>query len=143
MNRRNEIKLTLGGPIANEIDDSHFKRNPGPFIIVATCLARTATGCLLEAVVEANLTTSNHGFQRISFLSDCRGLVKAFNNRKASKWQDTTRLADLIFLVQDGLLCKMILIPPLLVNSICVVAKQATLVPLNQYWFNPVCFVNA
>ena len=138
MNRRNEIKHTLGGPIANEIDDSHFKRNPGPFIIVATCLARTATGCLLEAVVEANLTTSNHGFQRISFLSDCRGLVKAFNNRKASKWQDTTRLADLIFLVQDGLLCKMILIPPLLVNSICVVAKQATLVPLNQYWFNPV-----
>ena len=128
MNRGNEIKLTLWGSIANEIDDNHFKRNPRPFIIVATCLtvktikgqhwasrrsvvepqsvagswqliikvagfknqkkkercayvyeainpqgvgmffgvnsnlARTATGCLLEVVVEANLTASNHGF---------------------------------------------------------------------------------
>ncbi|KAK7851872.1 replication protein a 70 kda dna-binding subunit b [Quercus suber] len=30
--------LTLWGPVANEIDDNLFKRNPGPFIIVATCL---------------------------------------------------------------------------------------------------------
>ncbi|XP_050262353.1 uncharacterized protein LOC126706841 isoform X2 [Quercus robur] len=33
-----KIKLTLWGPVANEIDDNLFKRNPGPFIIVATCL---------------------------------------------------------------------------------------------------------
>ena len=38
MNRGNEIKLTLWGPVADEIDDNLFKRNPWPFIIVATCL---------------------------------------------------------------------------------------------------------
>ena len=107
------------------------------FFGVNSSVARTATGCLLEAVVEASLTTTAHNLQQILFLSDCRGLIRTFNNRRASDWQDTTRLADLNFLVQVGFLCKVIVVPPLLVNYMSVVAKQETLVPLNQCWFNP------
>ena len=107
------------------------------FFGVNSSVARTATGCLLEAVLEASLTTTTHNLQQILFLSDCRGLIRTFNNRRASDWQDTTRLADLNFLVQVGFLCKVIVVPPLLVNYMSVVAKQETLVPLNQCWFNP------
>ena len=38
LNRGNEIKLTLWGLVANEVEDSFFTENPGPFIIIATCL---------------------------------------------------------------------------------------------------------
>ena len=37
LNRGNEIKLTLWGSIANQVEES-FTENPGPFIIIATCL---------------------------------------------------------------------------------------------------------
>lgn len=87
----------------------------GVFFGVNSSLTRTTIGCLLEAVVEASLIATNHDFQRILFLSDSRELVKAFNSRKAPDWQDTIRVADLTFLVQNGLLCKMILYPPSLV----------------------------
>ena len=38
MNRGNEIKLTLWGLVANEVEESFFTENPSPFIIIATCL---------------------------------------------------------------------------------------------------------
>ena len=51
-------------------------------------LARTATGCLLEAVVEAvveaSLTATVYNFQRILFLNDCGGLFTTLNSKTAS-----------------------------------------------------------
>ena len=81
--------------------------------------------------MEASLTATIYNFQRILFLSDCGGPFTTLNSKKALDWQDSTRLANLNFLVQGGLLYKMILVPSLLVNRISIVAKQATLVPLN------------
>ena len=115
----------------------------GVFVGVNSSTARTATGCLLEAVVEASLTAIAHNFQRVLFVSDCGGLVRTLNNKRASDWQDTTKLADLSFLVQGGFLYKVILVPPLLVNYISAVAKQATLVPFNQCWLNPALYMNS
>ena len=63
------------------------------------CLARTATRCLLEAVVEASLTATVYNFQRILFLSDYGGLFTTLNSKTASDWQDSIRLANLNFLV--------------------------------------------
>ena len=85
----------------------------------------------MEAVVETSLTATIYNFQRILFLSDCAGLFTTLNSKTTSNWQDSIRLANLNFLVQGGLLYKMILVPSLLVNHISIVAKQATL-PLNQ-----------
>ena len=69
------------------------------FFGVNNSLARTAIRCLLEAVVEAHLTATNHDLQRVLFLSDSRGPVKAFNTKRAPDWQDITRLAHCNFLV--------------------------------------------
>ena len=58
MNRWNEIKLTLWGPVANEIDDNLLKRNPWPFIIVATCLiVKTFKGQYIVSFICIFITT--------------------------------------------------------------------------------------
>lgn len=106
------------------------------FFGISSSLVRTATGVLLEAVVEVSLSATNHGFQQVLFLCDSRDLIQAFNTRKALDWQDNARLAYLNFLVQNGLHCKMILVPHSLLNSLCSVAKRETLVPLNQCLYN-------
>ena len=93
--------------------------------------------------MEASLTATVYNFQRILFLSDCGGLFTTLNSKTASDWQDSTRLANLNFLVQGGLLYKMILVPSLLVNHISVIAKQATLMPLNQCWLNLALYMNS
>ena len=93
------------------------------FFAVNSSLIGVASRFLLEAVMDACLTANHHGFHSILFLSDSRGMVKTFNTRKASDWQTHSRLADLNFLVQNGLLCHMILVPHLLLMSLCNGAK--------------------
>ena len=83
---------------------------------VNSSVSRTALGALLEAIVEACFTASNQGLQQILILSNNRGLLKAFNNRRTSSWQDNTRFADLALLFQTGLVCKMNLVPPCLLT---------------------------
>ena len=101
------------------------------FFGVNSSISKTTTGCLLDAMVETSLIVTAHNFQRVLFLSDCGGLITTFNNRSASSWQDPTRLADLDSLVWSGFLCKVILVPLLIVNYVNIVAKQATPVPLR------------
>ena len=107
------------------------------FFGVNSSLTDTALGFLLEAMVEACLTAKHHGFSRVLLLSDSKGMVKIFNTRRASDWQDHTRLADLNFLVQNGLLCHMILVSHVLVKYLCNIAKKATQMPIKLCWFNP------
>ena len=58
MNRGNKIKLTLWGPVANDIDDNLFKMNPGPFIIVATGLTvKTFKGQYIVSFICIFITT--------------------------------------------------------------------------------------
>ena len=107
------------------------------FFGVNSSLARTASRILLEAVVEACLIAKHHGLRHVLFLSDSRGLVKVFNSGRASDGQDHARHVDINFLVLNGFLCKMILVPHLMCKSLCNVAREATQVPLKHYWFNP------
>ena len=99
------------------------------FLGVNSSLAGTTLCFLLEAVVEACLTAKHHGSTRVLLLSDSKGMVKIFNTRRVFDWQDHTRLADLNFLVQNGLLCHMILVSHVLVNYLRDVAKKATQMP--------------
>ena len=107
------------------------------FFGVNSSLARTAPGVLLEAVVEAGLIAENHGQHHVLFLSDCRGLVKVLNSGRVSDGQDNIRLADINSLVLNGFLCKLILVPHVLCQSLCNVARQATIMPIKLCWLNP------
>ena len=68
------------------------------FFGVASSTARTSTGALLEAVIEAGLAAKDQGFQHILFLSDSKGLTQIIKKESASDWLDSTRLADFCFL---------------------------------------------
>ena len=57
--------------------------------------ARTSTGALLEAVIEAGLAAKDQGFQHVLFLSDSKSLLQTFKMKGASNWLDSTSLADL------------------------------------------------
>lgn len=84
---------------------------------------------------------NTHNFQRVLFISDRGGLIRTLNSKRASDWQDSSRLANFNFLVQGGLLYKVILVPLLLVNHISIVSKHATLVPFNQRELNPALYM--
>ncbi|KAL0009306.1 hypothetical protein SO802_010808 [Lithocarpus litseifolius] len=45
------------------------------FLGAVSSRARTASGALLEAVVEAGITATNQGFHQVLFLSDCRDFL--------------------------------------------------------------------
>ena len=82
---------------------------------------------MFEAMVEADITARNHGFQQVLFLGDSRRLVQALRKKKAPDWLDnSTRLADLNFLTQTGLICNMFLVPHFIVKPVWSVAKMAT-----------------
>ena len=67
--------------------------------------AKTSTGALLEAVVEAGLATKDQGFQHVLFLNDNKSLLQTFKLKKSFDWLDSTRLAGLCFLTQNGFYC--------------------------------------
>lgn len=75
------------------------------FFGVVSSNARTSTGALLEAVIEAGLAAKNQGFQHVLFLTDSKGLTQIIRKECASDWLDSTRLADFCFLNQNGLHC--------------------------------------
>ena len=105
---------------------------------VASTSASSTTWALFEAMIAAITIARDHGFQHVLFLSDSRNVVQVFKKEKAMDWLDTTRLVDLKFLVLHGLFCNVFFVPHVVVGSVWSVAKRATIMPMNQNWFNAV-----
>uniref|UniRef100_A0A7N2MUY6 Reverse transcriptase zinc-binding domain-containing protein n=1 Tax=Quercus lobata TaxID=97700 RepID=A0A7N2MUY6_QUELO len=100
------------------------------FYGVVSSAARSTRGAMFEAMVEAGFRASNHGFQQILILGDSRRVVQAFR-KKAPDWLDKTKLADLNFLTQTGLICNVFLVPHFIVKPVWSIAKMACRVPMN------------
>ena len=100
--------------------------------------ARTTTGALLEAVVEASMTAKDQGFNQVLYLTDSRKLLQTFKIKTASDWHDSTRLADLNFLSTSGFHCHMVCVPHMVVKESWSLAKLATRVPIHFCWFSPI-----
>ena len=98
---------------------------------VASTFASSTTWALFEAMIAAVTTARDHGFQHVLFLTDSRNVVQVFKKEKAMDWLDTTRLADLKFLVLHGLFCNMFFVPHVVVGFVWSIAKRATIMPMN------------
>ena len=96
--------------------------------------AQTSTGALLEAMLEAVLTAKGQGFQQILVLSNSRSLLQTYKNNTASDWLDSTKLADLWFLNQNGVSCDVFWVPAVVVKDLRTVAGLATHVPMHFCW---------
>ncbi|XP_065623984.1 uncharacterized protein LOC136065143 [Quercus suber] len=100
-------------------------------------LANTVIGVLLEAMVEAGIIAKNYGFQHVLFLTDRVNLRQVFKLRKSTDWLDSSRIADLNFLSQNGVFCNTLVVPHVVVKAVWCFAKQAVNTPLYYRWFNP------
>ena len=97
--------------------------------------ARTSTGALLEAMLEAVLAAKSQGFQQILVLSHSRSLMQTYRCNTATDWLDGTRLSDLRFLNQNGIVCDVFLVPTVIFKDLRAVACLATREPMHFCWF--------
>ncbi|KAF3954666.1 hypothetical protein CMV_020015 [Castanea mollissima] len=97
--------------------------------------ARTSTGALLEAMLEAVLTAKSQGFQHILVLSNSRSLMQTYRHNTTMDWLDSTRLTDLRFLNQNGVCCNVFWVPTVVVKDLRAVACLATRMPMHFCWF--------
>ncbi|KAF3962232.1 hypothetical protein CMV_013230 [Castanea mollissima] len=104
------------------------------FFGVASTTARTATGALLEAVIEAGLAAKAQGFPNVLFITDSKRLMQTIKKECVMDWMDSTRLADYCFLTQNGLFCDVFWVPHVIVKDIWFVAKVATQMPQHYYY---------
>lgn len=95
------------------------------FFGVASNIARTSTGALLEAMIEAGLIAKDQGFQHILFLSDSKVLTQSIKKENAFDWLDSTRLANFCFLNQNGLHYDVFWVPHVIVKDLWSVAIVA------------------
>ncbi|KAF3954048.1 hypothetical protein CMV_020563 [Castanea mollissima] len=108
------------------------------FFGVISSNARTSIGALLEAMLKAVLTAKEQGFQLVLVLSNSRSLLQTYKRKSTLDWLDSTRLADLCFLNQNGFFCDVFWVPSVVVNSLKSVARLATRVPIHHCWFSSV-----
>ena len=99
-------------------------------------LANTAIGALLEAMVEAGIIAKNYSFQHVLFLTDKVSLHQVFKLRKGTNWLDSSRIANLNFLSQNGLFCNTLFVPHVVVKAVWYFAKQVVNTPLYYRWYN-------
>ena len=107
------------------------------FSRVNCSLTNTTIGALLEAMVEAGIIAKNYGFQHVLFLTDMVNLHQVFQLRKSTDWQDSSRIAVLNFLSQNGLFCNTLVVPYVVVKAMWFFAKQVVNTPLYYRWHNP------
>ena len=100
-------------------------------------LANIEIGALLEAMVEASIIAKNYGIQHVLFLTDRVNLHQVFILRKRIDWLDSSRIANLNFLSQNGLFCNTLVVPHVVVKVVWCFAKQAVNTPLCYRWYNP------
>ena len=93
------------------------------FLGVNCSLANTAIGALLEAMVEVGIIAKNYGIQHVLFLIDRVNLHQVFKLRKSTDWLDSSRIADLNFLSQNGLFCNTLVVPHVVVKVMWCFAK--------------------
>ena len=60
-------------------------------------------------MIAAATIASHHGFQHILFLTASRNVAQVFKKEKATDWLDIIRVANLNFLILQGLICKVFL----------------------------------
>ncbi|XP_075661291.1 uncharacterized protein LOC142631096 [Castanea sativa] len=108
------------------------------FFGVISSNARTSIRALLEAMLKAVLTAKEQGFQLVLVLSNSRSLLQTYKRKSALDWLDSTRLADLCFLNQNGFFCDVFWVPSVVVNSLKSVARLVTRVLIHHCWFSSV-----
>ena len=95
-----------------------------------------------EALMEAVFTVKNHGFQRILILTNRKDLIQLVSKSKKLAWHERSLITDLDVLYLDGLLCKLLEVPRILLDFVYNAAAMAVRMPIHNSWADPTSFVN-
>ena len=52
-------------------------------------------------------------------------------------------VSDILSLQQNGLLCKLLFVPNMVLSHVCYLADQATKMPIHQFWAPMLSDVNS
>ena len=113
------------------------------FLGTFSCAAKTALGAAQEALMNALLKARDMGYQRILVLCNSSRLVQVSNLVRAQNWQEQTMVSDILSLQQNGLLCKLLFVPNMVLSHVCYLADQATKMPIHQFWAPMLSDVNS
>ena len=95
------------------------------FYGVASSKVESTNGVVQEALMEAVITVRNYGFQRTLILTNSKKLVQLISKSKKPAWQERSLIADLEFLYQNGLLCKLLVIHKVVLDFVYFAANLA------------------
>ena len=87
------------------------------FLGTFSCATKTALGAAQEALMDALLKARDMGYQRILVLCNSSRLVQV-----------------ILSLQQNGLLCKLLFVPNIVLCHVCYLVDQATKMPIHQFW---------
>ncbi|KAL0016089.1 hypothetical protein SO802_003158 [Lithocarpus litseifolius] len=107
------------------------------FSSCASSGASTTTAATQDALVEAVVKSENLGFSRILIMCHSKRLVNVCNMQCSPNWQEKTMLSDLLNLQQQGLCCKTLFVPRVILGTVCNTAKFALKVPGRCCWVHP------
>ena len=113
------------------------------FLGTFSCAAKTALGAAQEALMNALLKARDMGYQRILVLCNSSRLVQVSNLVRAPNWQEQTMVSDILSLQQNGLLCKLLFVPNIVISHVWYLADQATKMPIHQFWAPMLSDVNS
>ncbi|KAL0009218.1 hypothetical protein SO802_010720 [Lithocarpus litseifolius] len=92
------------------------------FLGTFSCEAKFALGAAQEALMDALLKARDMGYQRILVLCNSSRLVQVSNLVRAPNWQEQTMVSDILSLQQNGLLCKLLFVPNIVLSHVCYLA---------------------
>ena len=88
------------------------------FYGVHSSKASTIKGAVQESLMEAVFTVRNHGFQRILILTNSKDLFQLVSKSKKLASHERSLIADLDVLYLDGLVCKLLEVPKIVLDFI-------------------------
>ena len=92
--------------------------------------------------MEAVFTIRNHGFKWILTLTNSKDLIQLVSKSKKPAWHERSLIADLDVLYMDGLVCKLLEVPRIVLDFVYNVAVMAVRMPLHNSWADPTSFIN-
>ena len=87
--------------------------------------------------MEAVITVRNHGVQRILILTNSKDLIQLVSKSKKPAWQERSFIADLDVLCQNGLVCKLLEVPRIVLDFVYNAASVAVRMPIHHSWVDP------
>ena len=92
--------------------------------------------------MEAVFTVKNHGFKRILILTNSKDLIQLVSKSKKPAWHERSLIANLDVLYMDGLVCKLLEVPRIVLDFVYNVVAMAVRMPIHNSWANSTSFVN-